>query len=311
MKKSTLIAFMMLTLLFTAAACGAYSAAPMAGEDTSLGVEEAARDGAFESAPQGAPGVKSEFAVDIPQVERIVIKNAELSIAVSSPPDSMDRISRMAEDMGGFVVSANLYQTRLSSGAEVPRATVTIRVPAERLNEALERIKDETEQPVIHENVSSQDVTEDYTDLQSRLRNLEAAEEQLMEIMDSASKTEDVLAVFNQLTQVREQIEVIKGQIQYYEQSAALSSITVELLPNEAVQPLSIGGWQPVGVAKNALQALIRAGQFLVTAAIWIVLFVLPVLAVIIVPIYLIVRGLLRWRHRRKGKVSEPTSSSD
>jgi hypothetical protein len=311
MKKIILIAIILLTLLLTITACGGYSATPLAGEDTKLGIEEVAREGVFESVPQDAPTTKSDFAADIPQIERIVIKNADLTIAVISPPDSMDRISRMAEEMGGFVVSANLYQTRLSSGAEAPRASVTIRVPAERLNEAIERIKDETDQPVVNENVSSQDVTEDYTDLKSRLRNLEAAEEQLMEIMDSATKPEDVLSVFNQLTQVREQIEVFKGQIQYYEQSAALSSIRAELLPNEAVQPLSIGGWQPVGVARDALQALIRAGQFLATAAIYIVLLILPVLAIIIIPIYLVVRGLLRWRRRRKAEVSEPASSSE
>jgi hypothetical protein len=91
-------------------------------------------------------------------------------------------------------------------------------------------------------------VTSEYTDLESRLGNLEAAEEQLTRIMESAVKTEDVLNVYNQLVQTREQIEVIKGQMKYYEQSAAMSAVSVELIPNEAVQPLSIGGWQPVGV---------------------------------------------------------------
>jgi hypothetical protein len=75
--------------------------------------------------------------------------------------------------------------------------------------------------------------------------------------MGSANRTEDVLNVYNQLTQVREQIEVTKGQIQYYEQSAALSSISVELVPDASVQPLTIAGWEPGGVAKEALQALI------------------------------------------------------
>ena len=56
-------------------------------------------------------------------------------------------------------------------------------------------------------------MTSDYTDLQSRLRNLEDAEEQLRTIMDSAFNTEDVLTVYNRLVEVREQIEVIKGQI--------------------------------------------------------------------------------------------------
>lgn len=240
--------------------------------------------------------------------ERLVIKNANLSIAVDSPPESMERITKMAEEMGGYVVSANLYQTTLSSGAEVPRVSITIRVPAEKLYEALARIKAETKQPVMNENISSQDVTRDYTDLASRLRNLEAAEKQLQQIMEEARKTEDVLNVFNQLTQVREQIEVIKGQMQYYEQSAALSAISVELYANEAVQPVTIGGWQPKGVAKQALQALVNALKFLVNAAIWILIFVLPVLTIVLLPPALIIWLVLRWRKKRKAKAKAAAS---
>jgi hypothetical protein len=307
MKKKVLIGIALLTMLITATGCSA--ASQMSPLDRGE-FDAVVREESMES-PPGEPsvsGIKSDYAAQIPQVERIVIKNADLTIYVVDPSESMERISSMAEGMGGFVVNANLYRTTLSSGVEVPRASVTIRVPAERLNEALERIKEETDQPVVSENVNSSDVTQDYTDLQSRLRNLEAAEEQLMEIMGSTTKPEDVLAVFNQLTQVREQIEVIKGQIQYYEQSAALSSVRVELLPNEAAQPLSIGGWQPVGVAKNALQALIDTGQILGTVAIYIVLWLLPVLFVIILPIYLIVRGVRSWRRRRKARKAEPTA---
>ena len=120
-------------------------------------------------------------------------------------------------------------------------------VAAERLDEALTSIESESNRLPLTKNISSQDVTKDYTDLQSRLRNLEEAEAQLREIMASANKTEDVLSVYNQLVQVREQIEVTKGQIQYYEQSAALSAISVEILADEAVQPLTVGGWQPGG----------------------------------------------------------------
>jgi hypothetical protein len=79
---------------------------------------------------------------------------------------------------------------------------MTIRVPAERLDEALVTIKAETDQPIISENHSSQDVTAEYTDLNSRLTNLQAAEKQLQEIMAEAIKTEDVLSVYSQLVSV-------------------------------------------------------------------------------------------------------------
>lgn len=234
--------------------------------------------------------------------ERIVIKNANLSIVVTDPDKSMETIGNMAEDMGGFIVSANLYQARLEGGQQVPQATITIRVPADRLDEALSKIETLSELPVENKTIQSQDVTSDYTDLQSRLRNLEAAESQLNKIMEEAYKTEDVLSVFEQLKQVREQIEVTKGQIQYYDQSARLSSINVDIKAKAAIEPLTIGQWQPKGIARDAVQALINAMQFLVEVVIWVVLLVIPVSLVVLTPPSLIVLFILRWRKRRKAR---------
>lgn len=268
----------------------------------------------FAEAPAAEPAAEEsggEFAVEsVDTGERIVIKNGNLEIVVDAPEKSMETISRMAESMGGYVVTANLYKTQLSDGQEVPRASITIRVPAENLDEALERIEAESDQLPLSKNIQSQDITSDYTDLQSRLTNLEAAEAQLMEIMASANKTEDVLNVFDQLTRVREQIEVIKGQIKYYDESARLSAISVELIPNAAVQPITIGGWEPVGVAKNAIQSLIRALQWLAGVLIYLVLLVLPILLIIVLPIYLIVRGVRRWRRRRQGDAQAESKDS-
>ena len=256
-------------------------------------------------------GAKTIHDVTQQEVERIVIKNASITIVVEDPSASLDAISRMADEMGGFVVSANLYQTELEGGSKVLRASVTIRVPAEQLNEALTTIKDQSEQDPLSESIESQDVTREYTDLKSRLRNLEKAEIQLAQIMEEADDTEEVLAVYNELVRVQEQIEVIKGQIQYYEQSAAMSAISVEILADEAVQPLTIGGWQPVGVAKSAIQALINSTKFIANALIWIIIFVVPVLLILTVlfglPLYLTVRAFRRSRQRKKEKKASNT----
>jgi mannose/fructose/N-acetylgalactosamine-specific phosphotransferase system component IIB len=241
--------------------------------------------------------------------QRLVIKNASLNIVVADPVQAMDKIAKLAEDLGGYVVTSNIYKTRLDSGAEVPAATITIRVKAESLNDALGQIKalvKDPKQDILSETVSGQDVTKEYTDLQSRLTNLQQAESQLREIMASATKPEDVLNIFNQLTQVREQIEVLKGQIKYYEESAALSAISVQLTAQAAVEPLTIAGWQPVGVARNAVQTLINTLQILVNAVIWLVLYVVPVLAVIGLPIAVIVLLIRRWISRRRARAAAP-----
>ncbi len=303
MSKKIIIILALSALLL--ASCSAAKATPSYASEE--GAPPAAREVAVGGDTGGYTYDGSAYVAPLPDVERIVIKNASLSIVVNDPSISMDTISKMAEEMGGFVVSANLYTTYTDSGAEVPRASITVRIPAEKLNDALTRIKTETTQPVINESITSDDVTSQYTDLQSRLTNLEAAETQLQTIMDSAIKTEDVLSVYNQLVSVREQIEVIKGQIKYYEESAALSAVSVDLIANASVQPLSIGGWQPVGVAKNAIQALISTVKVLVNIGIYLVLLVLPVLLLIGLPpaivIYVIVRLL---RRRKKAKVIAP-----
>lgn len=240
--------------------------------------------------------------------ERIVIKNASLSIIVEEPADSIENISNLAESMGGFVVNSYLYKTTTSAGIEVPTGNITIRVPADALDEAIIQIKTEVVDPeidILNEEVSGQDVTREVTDLESRLRNLQAAEEQLLEIMDTATDAEDVIQIFQELTEVREEIEVIQGQIQYYRESARLSAISVNLQAKEAVEPITIGRWQPGVELQRALRALLEAGKFLVNALIWLVIFALPILAVIFLPIYLVVRFI------KKRKKSEDNKTGD
>ncbi len=241
-------------------------------------------------------------AVDQP--ERMIVKNANLSIVVIDPGKSMDTISKLADELGGFVVTANLYKETLTQGTEVPHATITIRVPADRLDEALRRIKAESKQDPLSESVNSQDVTSEYVDLQSQLKNLEAAEAQLTEIMGSATKTEDVLNVYNNLVQVRGEIEQTKGRMKYLEQTSALSAINVDIVADKAVQPLKIGNWQPAGTAKNAVEALITTMQGLGSFLIWLVIYILPVLlflyVIFVLPFTLIFRAGRKRRAARK-----------
>lgn len=302
-KRSFIILGIMALLL---AACSAPKMAPSlgarsTGDNAASGGQAPAQQAPAQPPSPALVSNQSPYSSILPEVKRIVIKDANLTLAVDDPAKSMENITKMAEEMNGFVVSAKLFQNTLDSGAEVPEATITIRVPAERLDEALTRIKAETTRPVINETVESQDVTKEYTDLQSRLTNLQVAEAKLKEIMGSATKTEDVLNVYNQLTQVQEQIEVIKGQIQYYDQSAALSSISTDLKANEAVQPLTVGGWQPAGIAKGAVQALINTLKTFATVGIYLGLYLLPVLIILGVVVFAIVLVVRAIRKRLKG----------
>jgi len=309
--------FIMMIGALVLAACGVFGASRSIKPELPVGIVEPgyANEGAPAEMEMPAPAApmptavyvdssKGDMAGQPPSQERLVIQNADLAIVVTNPETKMAAIAKMAEQMGGFVVSSNLSQIPIQGGTAT-EANVVVRVPALKLEEALTRIKSDAVD-VQTETRSGQDVTQEYVDLGSRLKNLEAAEAQLTKIMEEANKTEDVLNVFNQLVYYREQIEVVKGQIQYYEQASALSAISVRLIAEETVKPIEIGGWKPQGVANEAIQNLIYFSQGFVDFLIRFVLYILPVLILIGLPIYLIFLGIRAVVRKLRGKKTPP-----
>jgi len=227
---------------------------------------------------------------------RLVIQTADLSIVVNDVNARVQTIQDMVKTMGGFVVSVNISQTYASDGTQVPQAQIVVRVPQGNLDDALTQIKKGVVD-VQNETRTGQDVTDQYVDLQSRLTAKEAAADQLTKIMQDATKTQDVLAVYAQLEQIDSDIEVLKGQIKYTEQSAALSSININIIAEETIQPIVVAGWKPQGVARDALRDLISFWQGFIDFLIRFFLYVLPLLITIGIPIFLIIL-LLRWIFR-------------
>lgn len=310
MNKKTLIAVIVI-LSFVLSAC-AKAAATEAPRDY-ISAENYAAQGSSEEfglAPEAPAAAydSAKTAVDYPAantaapIKQMIIKNADLTVAVDDPGASMNAINEMANGLGGHIVTSYIYKAYTNSGQEVPEATITVRVPAEKLDLALEQIKNmsgDASKFTLNESISGQDVTQEYTDLSSRLRNLEEADAKLSELYDLAETTEDALAVYSQKIQITEQIEVIKGQMQYYEQSAAMSAINVRLVAKETIAPVTIAGWEPKGVARDAVQSLIDFGKGLVEFLIWLIILVLPIIIVIGAPIYFFVRWMIK-RGKRK-----------
>ena len=235
--------------------------------------------------------------------ERLVIQNVDMSIVVADPKARMQEIADMAVGMGGFVVSSNVYQSTYGPNQiEVPEGSMTIRVPSERLDEALDAIKLDVVD-VTYENRSGEDVTSQYVDLQSRLKAKQAAEEKLLEFMETADDTEAALSVYVQLQQIQSEIEVLKGQIKYYEESAAMSAISIRLVAEETVKPIEIGGWKLQGTANDAVQDLIQFTQGFTRFLIRFFLTILPALILIVIPTYaLFIGGRALFRRFRKSK---------
>ena len=276
-------------------------------EAPAAAMEPPAPDMAYDAAGDAVKSIESSSATGqtVQAQERMVIQTADLAIVVKDPQARMTEIGRMAQEMGGYVVSSNLYQSYTTMGKEVPEATVVIRVPSEKLDEALALIKKDAGD-IQYENISGQDVTNAYVDLQSQLRAKEAAEAQLLKIMNDAVRAEDVLAVYMQVQTIQTEIEQLKGQIKYYEEAAALSSVSVRLIAEESTQPIEIGPWTPSGAAKDAIEDLILFFQNFVDFLLRFTIFVLPALLLIAIPLLIIFFiGRAIYRRARRPKVAE------
>jgi hypothetical protein len=308
MKRLIFISIVVIALLLSA--CGAAATESPFGN---RGFDEPA------SAPPAEPSAADSFAPGVgggadlayeesaaafntaAQQDRLVIQNVDMRIVVPDPKIRMEEIGDLAVEMGGYVVASNLYQSQYGpNNIEVPGANMTVRIPSERLDEALEKIK-EGAVKIEYENRSGEDVTNQYVDLESRLSAKRAAEKKLLEILEQAETTEDTLAVYSQLQQIQSEIEVLVGQMNYYRESAALSAVSIQLIAEETVQPIEIGGWKLQGTANDAVQDLIRFVQNFTQFLIRFVIFNLPVLILIAIPLYLAFLGG-RALFRRYGK---------
>jgi len=211
-----------------------------------------------------------------PALPRLIIRTADVSLIVGDAAVSVQKLAALAAAHGGYVTDSKLWR----DGQQV-RATLTIRVPAQKLDAALAAIRNVATR-VESESVSGDDVTQEYVDLESQVRNLEAAEVEMRALMttvrERTKKAQDILDVYQQLTQLRGQIETAKGRMRYLSQMSAMSTIKLTLIPDAIAKPVVEPGWQPVAVMKDASRALLKTLQAASDVVIWAVIYFGPVL---------------------------------
>ncbi len=203
--------------------------------------------------------------------DRLVIKTATLTMVVQDVAQAVAVISSYAEAKGGFVISSELYETGPGLSG-----SVSVRIPADFFDSGLRDMKGFGE--VKSQTLNGQDVTEEFVDLSSQLKNLRATEEQFLAIMKKAEKIEDILAVQRELSAVRSQIELIQGRMKFLQQSAALSTITMYLSTDPSALPVidNEDQWKPWGTVKEAARSLLDTLKWYVDGLIWVLLY-LPV----------------------------------
>ena len=222
-------------------------------------------------------------------IDRKIVRTGYLTLEVNAIDEAMADVARVARELDGYVVSSNKQGDK-----DIAYGRISIRVPADRFDEAFDRLH-KLAVKVPNESTESQDVTEEYTDLKAQLRNLEATEAQYLELLKKAETVEDTLKVYQALSDVRRQIEQIKGRIQYLERTSDMALIEVNL---QKTKPIEGTGWSALETLKSAVRGLISFGKVLANIAIWLVIFC-PVWIIILV----LVLYFTRWR-KKKAKIS-------
>ncbi len=193
---------------------------------------------------------RQDGGVQLPSLlDRKIIMVATIDLNVDDVARGFEDVSTIATGAGGFVASSSF-----GHNGDNQTASVTIRVPSDKYQDTLDRVRKLGD--VRDAQSSSNDVTEEYTDLQSRLRNLKATEDQYILLLGRANDIGEVLQVQDRLNSVRSEIEQVQGRINLVEHQTDLATITVHLDPPvvSTTKP-STGDRGPLEVAGDAFQA--------------------------------------------------------
>ncbi|MCD6261219.1 MAG: DUF4349 domain-containing protein [Thaumarchaeota archaeon] len=152
-------------------------------------------------------------------VNRMIIRTASIDMESEDPEKVVNEIMLIADSLGGYVESMGVHRDGRIS------ANIVVRVPEKSFFDALARIRRLGK--ILREEVSGKDVTEQYIDLEARLRNLKAEEDWLLKAMDKARNVQELMIIERELWRIRGEIERIQGQLKYLQRRVEYSTIVV------------------------------------------------------------------------------------
>lgn len=235
--------------------------------------------------------------------DRMIVRTATLQLTVKDVAQSVDKVRLLAALHGGYVFQSDSHQD-----GDYTVASITVQVPSAEFDKVMPELRklDGQVKKIVQENVTSSDVTEEYTDLQSQLRNLQATEARMLALQQKAEKLEDILALDQQLRQIQGQIEQIQGRLSFLSKRSDMSSITVGLAPDKPLpeptpEPLTTG-WQPGEIALTAWNASLDMLSGIATLVITVAVFMWWTTPLILLGLWLALRS-----RRRPTTGQEPT----
>lgn len=271
--------------------------------------EEAARDTAIAPVPPDTPGGTGVDASTVPPEDRLVIRTVGIRVQVDDVDEAVDTVRRETADAGGMVTTVQVstdeeipvyrYEATgsLADGAPL-RGFVVVRIPADKLEGFVDAIG--TLGTVQRQAEDESDVTQEHIDVSARLETFKAQEARLRELFDEAANVEEMLAIEQELTRVRAEIESMTAQIAYLERQAAMATVTVELAGEPPVVSPGGADWGFLDAIRQGVRGLVNTINVVIVVA----LSALPVL-VLVAAVTLIVRWAIR-RRRPTGEDDAP-----
>ena len=229
-------------------------------------------------------------------VDRKIIRNADITIEVASTTEAQHSVTSIAEARGGFVVTSEAIQRKSTDPAQrITDFKLVVRIPANQFGVALDEIK-KLASNILEEKATGQDVTEEFIDLEARIKTQKALEIQFLEIMKQAKKIEDALEVQRQIAEVRTQIEQLEGRKRFLENRSNLATMTVNV---QAPRPVITT--TPTGFGHSLREAIsesVELGSGMILFFVRFVIVALPVLLFLGLPSVLVLRYVVRCAKR-------------
>lgn len=231
-------------------------------------------------------------------LDRKIIRNADLTMEVASTTDTQQKIVSIAETHGGFVVSSEAKQKDSQEPAQrTLDFKLVVRIPENQFGVALDQIRNLATN-LTEAKIAGQDVTEEFIDLEARIKTQKALELQFLEIMKQARKVEDALEVQRQIAEVRSDIERLEGRKRFLENRSSLSTITVNITTPKPIVVVPTTGFRHS--VSDAIAEGIDVGSGILLFFVRFAIVMVPVGVLVLLPAGLLVRYFIRRMKRMR-----------
>jgi len=239
--------------------------------------------------------VNPEEKIDATKVPRMVIKNGEIKIEIDNYDESEKKVVEIAGKFNGYLASSN----SLLSASGKKQGTIVLKMPSDKFDAALMELKQVGK--VMSDKVTSRDITEEYIDLEARLKNQKEFEQRLLKLLtEKATRLSDIIEVEQKLASVRQTIETIEGKMKYLKGQADFSTITINLFEPSMIETSSGGGFfYEIG---QSIKKGLKGFTVITGGIITVIISLLPVVIFVLLIVWIVIRIVRKKTAKKQNK---------